>query len=57
MKNDAHKGKNNPNFTDIAMGLELTTGLRNTILDDKIFHDNITLGSHMHPKANWRWET
>lgn len=57
MKNDAHKGKNNPNFTDIAMGLELTTGLRNTISDDKIFHDNITLGSHMHPKANWRWET
>lgn len=50
MKKDAHKGKNNPNFTDIAMGLELNTGLRNTILD-KIFHD-IILGSHMHPKAN-----
>lgn len=32
------QGKNNPKFTDIEMGLELTTGLRNTILDGKIFH-------------------
>lgn len=52
MKNYAQKGKNNPNFTDIAMGLELTTGLRNTILDGKIFHYIITLASHMHPRAN-----
>lgn len=57
MKNYALKERNVPNFTDIRMGLELISGLRNTISDDKVFNDSDTIGSDMHPKANSMWET
>lgn len=57
MKNYALKERNVPNFTDIRMGLELISGLRNTISDDKVFNDSVTIGSDMHPKANSMWET
>lgn len=57
MKNYAHKGKNNPNSTDRAMALELTTVLKNTALDGKFFRDNTTLNTRMHPKAKWTQES